>query len=192
MDSEMFSFVGLCNALMRVFPKRIEEYEKAQLHRDYFKALRHVPYTQIEAGAEAWIQRGKYFPKPAEWLHAIPTPAKTCTEAMPLSDVEARDYRHAVDVKYEDVPCHCPECASAHVTDKPIRFVPEFSADGTDRRVVLDGRIVTAGHWAHGAELARWWQARAAFWSLVRERKLTSTVKELTREWKSREPGEDD
>ena len=166
MDSETTVFVDICKALMRVFPKRLEEFERAQLHRDYFKALRRFSVSQVQAGAEAWMQRGKYFPKPAEWIDAIPQRREVAVEYPAMTEQESREYRRAEQLRYEDSPCHCRECERAGVAEKALRFVPDVSADGSDRKMRDGDRIVTAGHWAHGEALRRWYEARANFYEL--------------------------
>lgn len=164
MDSELTPFIAVCNDLMRVFPKRMDDHDKNQLHRDYFKALRRFSFGQVEHGAEAWMQRGKFFPKPAEWIDAIPQRKEQAIEYPAMSEQDARDYRHAELLRYEDAPCHCRECVGADVTEKPLRFVPDVSADGGERKVRDGDRVVVAGHWAHGNELRRWYVARANFY----------------------------
>lgn len=164
-DGELFRFVDVWNDLARVFPKRLDDHEKQQMQRDYFRAMRRFPLSQIEAGAEVWIQRGKYFPKPAEWMDAIPKQSAVVTLDVPaMSEGESRAYQRAEAMRYEDQPCGCPKCREAEVTDKPLRFVPEFTPDDRERKVRDGERVVTAGHWAHGYELARWYEARANFY----------------------------
>jgi len=164
-ETEIFAFADVVKGLQRVFPKRWDEHEQAQLQRDYFKALRKFPLSQVAAGAEAWMQRGKFFPKPAEWIEAIPK-RQSAPDLPVMSDEQTREYHRAEALRYEDKPCGCLSCREAEVTEKPLRFVPEVNPDGTDRRV-RDGvrdRIVVAGHWAHGFELARWYAAKGEFY----------------------------
>lgn len=160
----MFTFADVVRGLRRVFPKRMEDHELRQMDVDYFKALRRFPLAQVQAGAEAWMQRGKYFPKPAEWIDSIPRRATVAVDIPAMSEAEASDYRRAEKLRYDDRPCVCPRCREVGVTDKPLRFVPEVNPDGTDRKVRDGDRIVVAGHWAHGAELARWYQAKGDFY----------------------------
>jgi hypothetical protein len=181
LDGELFAFMDTFRDLQRVFPKRLDEHEQARIGGDYFKALRRFPLRQVQDGAEVWIQRGKYFPKPAEWIDAIPRPGAVVRDVPTLSEADARDYQHAERLGYEGPTCRCGECIAAGVTEKPLRFVPEISADGRDRLVRIGERTVTAGHWAHGQELARWYQARADFWNRCHELGLTSIAKELAR-----------
>ena len=54
---------------------------------------------------------------------------------------------------------------AAGVDWKPGRFVPEFDGYDCERKVFDQGRqrTVTAGHWAHGEELAGYYEARGAY-----------------------------
>lgn len=170
-DAEVFAFSDVFKGLERVFPKRLEEHERAHLHREYFKAMRRFPLNQVQAGAEAWVSRGKYFPKPAEWIDAIPKASAQATVDLPaLNESEARAYEQAERMRYEGRCCSCRECVEADVTEKPTRFVPEFDAEDREVRVRCGERIVVAGHWAHGQELARWYQARGDFYAKFVER----------------------
>lgn len=181
-DSEVFAFMDVFRGLERVFPKRLEEHERQRLGADYFRTLRKFPLPQVAAGAEVWLQRGKYFPKPAEWLDAIPRQRAVVAELPAIAARELADLRRAESLGYEDVPCACAECRAADVTEKPIRFVPDITADGTERKALDGERTVTLGHWAHGYELARWYQARADFWERCHALGLTSVAKELKKQ----------
>lgn len=177
----MFAFMDTFRGLLRIFPKRLDEHDQQHMGASYFKTLRKYPLAQIQAGAEGWIQRGKYFPKPAEWIDAIPRERQRAVELQTLSDEDGRAHRRAEALCYEDAPCHCRECRAAGVTDRPLRYVPEVNEDGSDRKALDGDRTVTVGHWAHGAELARWYEARADFWNRCHELGLTSVAKELAK-----------
>jgi hypothetical protein len=165
-DVELFAFMDVFRKLLKVFPKRGDAHDVTDLGSSYFKALRRRTLKEVSAGADAWLEHGRFFPKPAEWLRSIPRQMeRPAVQAM--AEDEAREYRRAEGLRYEDQPCRCRECVAAGISDKPLRFVPEFTADDADRKVFdpIGKREVTAGHWAHGAELARWYVARADFWN---------------------------
>jgi hypothetical protein len=84
-----------------------------------------------------------------------------------MTERESQEHRRAEQRGYEDEPCGCDLCQQAGVTHRYLRFVPEWNADGRDRRVrdPLSDRTVVAGHWAHGEELRRWYVAKEAFWT---------------------------
>jgi len=174
-DSELFAFMATFRSLTRVFPLRGEEHEINDVGASYFKAFHRFPLGAIQAGADRWIEQGKRFPKPAEWIDAIPR--RTTEPPMEtLSADDAAIWLQAEQMRWEDAPCICRECVAADVTEKPLRFVPEFTANDTDRRVKLGERVVTAGHWAHGQELARWYRARADFYNRCLELGLRRDV----------------
>lgn len=162
-DGELFAFCDVVRGLERVFPRRVDEHERGQRDRAYFGALKRFPLGSVQAGADAWMQRGKFFPKPAEWIDAIPRAKAASVEIPAMTEAESQDYRRAEAMRYEDKPCRCHECQSVKI-DKPIRFVPTLDRNGDELRRREGDRTVTAGHWAHGAELARWYKSRADFY----------------------------
>jgi hypothetical protein len=165
-DTEVFVFMETFRGLTRVFPFRGTDDEIRDVGARYFKALRQFTLTQVQAGAEVCLQRNKHFPKPAEWIDAIPRRVQAIDVPV-LSDEDTRVYHRAEALRHEDLPCGCAACQEAHVEWKPLRFVPEVNPDGSDRKVkdAIRDRIVTAGHWAHGWELARYWQAKGEFYA---------------------------
>ncbi len=48
--------------------------------------------------------------------------------------------------------------------------MPEFTKQDVERKVKhpVSLKVVTAGHWAHGDELVRWYAAKDRFWTLAR------------------------
>ena len=129
----------------------------------YFHVLKRFPLREVTAKADSWLARESKMPKPAEWAAVVIT--APAVEIPVLPEGAAREWLSAERDRWERTPCACRECAAAGVSDLPRRFVPEFDANGQDRHVRIGGRIVTAGHWAHGQELAGYWVAREAFWA---------------------------
>lgn len=164
-DVDLFAFSAIVGGLEQVFPKRLDEHERAQRNREYFKALQRFPLNRVQAGADVWTQRGKFFPKPAEWIDAMPAQRALVTVPT-MTEQEASEYHRAEALRYEDTPCACRECKAAQC-EKPLRFVPELHSDGSERKVrdAARDRIVTAGRWIHGFELARWYVAKADFYN---------------------------
>ena len=78
---------------------------------------------------------------------------------------ELDEFQAAEKNLFWDNPCLCSECCRAGVDDRPVRFVPTLATDDEEERAYNPRRdtIQIAGHWAHGLELLRWYQARAAF-----------------------------
>ena len=166
-DAELFAFNTVFQSLRRVFNLRGEEHEIRDVSASYFKAFRRWNLKDLEAGAEIWIRTGKRFPKPAEWLDSIPKRTRV-VELPAMTDAESAAYLRAELKGFEDDPCGCLECQAAGVTHRYLRFVPDVTADEQDRKVkdLPRDRIVTAGHWAHGAELQRWYLGRDQFYAL--------------------------
>lgn len=168
-DAELFQFLDVFKGVARVFPQRGDEHELKQKSAAYFKAMRRFQLSQVAAGADAWVQRGKYFPKPAEWIDSIPRPSATRAEVGELTSGEILEYEEAERRHYEGEPCKCPECRFAGVDHRFLRFVPEVDANGRDVKGKIGDRMVVRGHWAHGTELAGYYRAKEAFWALFQD-----------------------
>lgn len=165
-ERELVVFLETFRSLARVFPRRGEADDLQQLGASYFTALRPYPLAQVQAGAEVCLQGSRYFPKPAEWIAAMPRSAPAA-DGPTLTRAEAETYADAERRSYEREPCRCAACVAAGVDWKPQRFVPEVTADDRDRTVrdPIRDRIVTAGHWAHGVELAGYYRAKGTFYA---------------------------
>lgn len=163
-DADSGAFMAEFHDLRRIFPLRGDAHELQQIGLLYFKVLRKFPLSAVAAGKAVWVERGKRFPKPAEWRESIP-PRPVAATILPLTGQARLDYLRAETLKYEDDPCRCLLCKAAGVDHRFLRFVPDLDEDDRDVRVQIDDRIVTRGHWAHGEELRRWYAARDAFWA---------------------------
>lgn len=168
-DAELPAFMQAFDDVRRIFPLRGEDDELRHVGASYFKAMRRFPLPAVRAGADAWLQKGERFPKPAQWIESIPK-RRVTPELHALSADDTREYPRVEQLRYEDTPCVCRDCHAAHVTDKPLRFVPEIDADGRDAQALLGERVIVKGHWAHGRELGRWYAAKNAFWAAMFER----------------------
>lgn len=163
-DSDGVAFAAIFSKLRTLFPLRGGAVEIQQIADSYFRVLMRFPLRAVEAGAEAWIEKGEHFPKPAQWLQSIPR--QKSAEYLTMPDDLASEHRRAVELHYQDEPCRCHECKRAEVTHRMRRYVPEEDGDGQDARMMLDGKVVVRGHWAHGDELARWYAARDGYLAL--------------------------
>ena len=164
-----------------------------QLGATYFKALRRYSLTDITAGADAWIESGDRFPKPSDWKKAIPTRAQIDLRVM--RDSEAREYRRAEARQWEDDPCACGPCVSAGVQHRPLRYVPDRDEEtwrDFKAHDPIGNRVVTAGRWVHGADLARWYASREQFWSRYRALLQSHGMPKVDIRAVTREPGSDD
>jgi hypothetical protein len=162
--ADVDAFTETFNRLRAVFPLRADKAELNHIVRLYFRALERFAIEDVDAGADAWTNQGTRFPKPAEWIAAVP---RNGVRRYPeLSDDEAAEHRAAIAAQYVGDPCTCYDCRQAGVTHRLLRHVPLEGADGKDLLGILDGRVVTRGHWLHGEELARWYEARDAYLEL--------------------------
>jgi hypothetical protein len=162
-DGELFAFMAIFRDLLGVFPKRLDEADIASLSKAYFHTLRRFSIPELQAGADAWMQRGKFFPKPAEWRESIPRAAAAPSTLVPLSPVEAAEYLDAERRHYDGDPCACRRCVGSGVSHRMTRYAPETDADGRDLRGLIGDRVVVRGQWLHGEDLRRWYEARDAF-----------------------------
>jgi hypothetical protein len=124
----------------------------------YFHVLKGLPLSDVIAKADTWLSTQVKMPKPAEWAAVV---VRKVVDLPVLLEREAREWRKAEQQRWEDAPCGCQSCVEAGVSEKPLRFVPE------ERQAIepLSKRVVTAGKWAHGWDLFRWYQARADFYN---------------------------
>jgi hypothetical protein len=196
--SDDVSFAAVFSKLRGIFPLRGDHAEIRQIAESYFRVLMRFPLKAVEAGADAWIEKGERFPKPAEWLASIPRGPKLA-DVLPMTEDDAREHQRAADLHYEDEPCPCHLCQKAGVSHRMLRYVPECDRDGRDMRMRIGDRVVVRGHWAHGDELKRWYAARDSFLAL-KERVWPRLVKTMPKapgrslgwadDWKPRQRGE--
>ena len=74
------------------------------------------------------------------------------------------------------------------MTHRPRRFVPDEVNGVFDKAIdPVRNRVVVTGHWAHGDELARWYQAYETLFARAPRTPYGRAVLALV----SREPGED-
>lgn len=158
-ESDVLGFTALAKRVGVALGRRTDFDDFKGLTSTYFRALRRYDLVDLERAADLWIGRETRFPKPAEWASAIPRQDLPCRV---MSTNEAKDYLRADQLGFEDEPCGCLVCREAQVHEKPLRFVPD-DADRGDLLVMnpITNKVVPAGHWAHGWELFRWYQARA-------------------------------
>lgn len=177
MDVDLFEFNLVFSDVRRVFPLRADDTETKQLMNSYFQAFRRYPLGQVRAGAESWVAHGKRFPKPAEWIDAIPR-AGVGQRLPELTALEASDYQAAEARAYDGDPCWCVACREAGVDHRFLRFVPDTDREGIVIKARIGDRQVYRGHWAHGFELHRWYQARDQFWADVKAKGLMTSAQQ--------------
>lgn len=128
-----------------------------------FRLLQRYDFVDVARAADVWAQGHKFFPTAADWIAAVRTVPKG-EPLLQMSAEETSEWLHAEQSHYESEPCCCRECTAAGVTDLPIRFVPTEDRFGEYEKRVIGSREVLRGHWAHGQELGRWYQAKTAFY----------------------------
>lgn len=168
------TFEGLFRSLVEAYHPRAVDKETLNVYRS---TLSIFPLSVLVQAAQTLRQTRHRFPTTGDWaieaarLQQRQYRTATRADVPQLSREETQVWRRAEFLHWEDTPCGCLLCVAANVTEKLLRFVPEVEGeDERDRHVQLtdSGRIVTAGHWAHGDELACWYRARARFWATYR------------------------
>ncbi len=152
----------------------------AQLARTYFAVLEEGTIDEVLQAAKQCLGTCRRFPKPATWWQTLmqarpaPDPPRATPVGRTLSAEEARDYLWASAPGFETDPCLCAACQDAGVSFRPLRYVPTETASGELETAwcVALGKLVTVGHYAHGAELARWYAARDAFFAQSKQHGL--------------------
>jgi len=193
MDEQDFeTFERGFRRLVRVFRLRLTEPDLKELMQTYFRILRDVQVDRVLDAARVWVTTKTTFPKPAEWLHALakPKPTGPVPPGVRVMDVEeAAEWSRAERLCWEDAPCGCVRCHRAGI-ERPIRFVPQDTLEGGDEQAIhpVKSQPVTAGYWAHGDELARWYAARERFYALAKSHGRQRIVALIGAE---REPGEE-
>ena len=180
--------------IVETFRLKLRPVAAETLEDMYFEILEHAPLDQVlEAGKEC-AATCRTFPKPMTWLAALPNGAarKPEPDQRTMGVTECHGYHDAERLHWQDEPCPCLTCQAADITHLPLRFVPEFHDEGPEIRVfdAVRGRVVVAGHWAHGDELAAWYRAREVFFASapIARQLLARVVPALNY---MREPGEE-
>jgi hypothetical protein len=191
-DVDFGTFDRAFRRVVGAFRLKLREGEVEELSRTYFKVLDAAPLDDVLTAGKACLANSRTFPKPAEWLHALPIQPPTVIDAdlRVMGTYERVEHARAEALRYEDTPCECVLCGQAHVTHRPLRFVPDDIDGALDRAIdTVRNRILVTGHWAHGEELARWYAARDAFFASVSRH--TPIARALLVLVSTREPGEE-
>lgn len=169
-ESDVGTFDTAVRRVSGAFQMRWKAGQLEELTRTYFRCLKAWPIADVVEAGKVCIQTLKHFPKAAEWIEILEAHAATRRAAArtgpavrPMTEDERASRAQADQRRYWDPPCGCPACVASDVASRPIRFVPTL-VDGTEDRVSRPDRhdLDVVGHWAHGAELARWYAAKDA------------------------------
>jgi hypothetical protein len=189
MDSAAFEVVF--KRLSGAFQWRGKPSDFTTKMRAYFDALQPFPLDQVETAAQVCRDTLTRFPRIVEWRQAIPaTEPRKPEDARWMGAAEAAEYVRAVRQHYQDDPCACVACQEAGVSDRPLRYVPEFDTEDREERAWCSSMhaVVVVGHWAHGEALARWYAARDRFFAVTAKAPVWDRMAELVG---AREPGEE-
>jgi hypothetical protein len=191
-EAEFGTFNRAFRKVVTIFRLKFKVGEVEELSRSYFRLLGHAPLGDVLAAGKTWTTTHNTFPKPAEWLQALPAAPTVpgSADLRVLATPEREAYARAETLRWQDDPCTCWDCREAGVTDRPLRFVSDEVLGVLDRAIdTVRNRVVVTGHWAHGDELARWYVAREAFFASAPRR---TPVGRALLALVSREPGCDD
>lgn len=133
----------------------------------YWHVLQRLELRDVEAKADAWLERETRMPKPAEWAGQIVRGQIADVPQMP--DGEATEWLRAERAHWQGDICGCADCVAHGVGETPRRFVPVFDRDDRAVQARIGDRIVTRGEWIHGASLMRWHLAREAFYASAKQ-----------------------
>jgi len=177
-DADLDSFHDSFRQLAATYRLRLKVDDMNALAANYFGVLRSYPLAAVLAAGTACLSKYRTFPKVVDWVDAI---TRNEVGAPPdvriMSMVEAAEYQRAERQHWDDDPCDCLLCRAAGIVRR-LRFVPDVTDDGRDEKAFCPpkNRIVVAGHWAHGAELVRWYDARDHFFGLAGPVGINTTV----------------
>jgi hypothetical protein len=201
MEPEDFEpFAAAFRRLALAFNLRLGQAARLELTQTYFRVLDEYPLAEVLMAGRSLLQTHTTMPKVAEWLARLHGPASAPSPAAPVSPPQGPDVRtmsveevethaRAVRLGYEDTPCICSACEAAGVSDRPRRFVPTLWPDDSEQRAYnpRSAKVETLGHWAHGDELRRWYEARQRCFDAASRYGVSARVLTF-----SREPGEED
>lgn len=197
------AFGRVCGA----FRLKLKGTEREELTRTYFRVLESFPLEEVLLAGKKCITTYRKFPPAADWIATLAAPRVTTAagaDVRQMGAFELEEYERAERRRYEDDPCGCGDCVQAGVDHRLLRFVPTLFGDVEERAFNPRRKAVqVVGHWAHGEELQRWYDARDRFFAvapvgiarLLRSRDPRAFAARIDAIYKSlaeREPGEDD
>ena len=188
-ESDNGTFEDAFKRLSGALQKRWKPDEWRTVVSVYFEGLKYAELADVLSAIPILQQRNRW-PKLGDWIAALPVRPQVSKERVMRTD-EVQEYLRAKSLHYHDEPCRCLLCQDAGVTDLPLRYVPDFTADDDEEKAFapLLNRVVTTGHWAHGRELLRWYAAKQVFAERVprKHRRILALIPAAA----EREPGED-
>jgi hypothetical protein len=184
-DTDRDTFDRAFRRVCGAFGKHLKADDLHDLSLTYFRILESHPLDRVLLAAKACISTSKKFPLAADWLAALladrPVAAPADVRTMTIDEIDERADAEAA--RYDGQPCLCRDCVRANVDDRALRYVPDDDERAFNTR---RNTVQTPGHWAHGEELARWYDARERFYRCA-PRRLRRALALMA----AREPGEE-
>jgi hypothetical protein len=175
-NADFPEFLDAFRDLRQVFPTRQTAEEFNRLARLYFEILFAWEIGDVITAAQKLTTSLEHFPKPAQWLAVMP---KGVPAWIPeLDPDEAREHLDAMRKRYKADPCRCHLCVKAGVNQRLLHYVPDYDDGDPQGQARIGDKIVSRGHWAHGEELRRWYEAQAKFYAMFRAVKLKTMPSE--------------
>lgn len=175
-DLDRSTFDRACRRLYGAYRLKLKAEEQEELTQTYFRVLEGFPLDVVLNAGKVLLQQHKRMPSASEWFAACAT-SKGDTVVGPdnvrrMTVDEQQQWWYAERNRYRDDPCSCFLCQQAGVTDKPLRFVPtELDAEAFETAFnPRREQVQIVGHWAHGDELARWYDTRGKFFAITLRR----------------------
>src|SRR5438477_5589125 len=97
---------------------RVSKDEEPELIRSYFRVLDRANLEDVLYAGKQCLERCRQFPKPAEWLAALPTrsPRSAVGDVHVMSDTDITEQAYAESIRHEQPPCPCVACVTAGVS----------------------------------------------------------------------------
>jgi hypothetical protein len=162
LDSDFSTFDRAFGRVCGAFRRTFKANEAEDLTRTYFKILEAHPLALVLRAGKQLMSVSRKFPLAADWLATVEALAHQTPDVRQMTTTELDVYASAEAARWEGGPCGCAACVTAG--SPPIRFVPTCATADTYEQAYnpRTQRVQLVGHWAHGAELASWYRARAA------------------------------
>ena len=179
-----------------VYRLKLSDDDVDALSRTYFRLLAHAALDDVLAAGKACLTTCKTFPKPVDWLHALPptaSPVPLSADLRVLGTAERDDYARAEGLRYRGHAVRLWRVFSGRRERSPVAVRARRGRRVLDRAIdAVRNRVVVTGHWAHGPELGRWYDARAAFYASAPRSRTPIARALLVLVGPEREPGCDD
>ncbi len=200
-ETDRGTFDRAFERVSRAYRLKVKPTEGVEICQTYFRALEPWPLDDVLFAIKTCIATCRRFPLVADIVeHLSPRPRSTAARDLRhMTVLELDMHADAAAKRYQDDPCSCDACLAAGVSDRPLRFVPVPFADDTVEQA-FNGRRnepEVVGHWAHGAELARWYAGHDAFFAPRMGNSTQARLRRLVRRAvqvagaHEREPGEE-